>query len=147
MRPGLAVSTLALMRPCSSLLALLGCIATAAAFAACAQTAAAKGGPSPETRVAGVCGDGASSRLRLRSRDGGIELRFEVEHARAGARWRVAIVQERRVAWRGAVRTATPGGWFEVRRTLPDLPGADAVTARAWGPNGLVCRAAATLFP
>ena len=34
---------------------------------------------------------------------------------------------------------------FEVRRTLQDLPGADTVTASAWGPRGLVCRADATL--
>lgn len=33
----------------------------------------------------------------------------------------------------------------EVRRTVPDVPGADTVTATAWGPGGLVCRATATL--
>ena len=36
-------------------------------------------------------------------------------------------------------------GVFEVRRLLTDLPGTDAVTATAWGPRGLVCRAAGTL--
>ena len=96
-------------------------------------------------RVAGVCGSGATSELRLRSRDDGIELRFELDHSRAGVVWRVVLVHERRVAWKGAARTTRPNGSFEVRRTLQDLPGADAVTASAWGPRGLVCRAAATL--
>jgi hypothetical protein len=96
-----------------------------------------------EVRVAGVCGAGAKADFRLRSRDDGIELRFEVERAPAG-RWRVVVVHERRVAWKGSVRTRS-GGSFEVRRALPDFAGADAVSARALGPRGVVCRAAATL--
>ncbi|MGZ8740668.1 MAG: hypothetical protein ACXWZ8_08750 [Gaiellaceae bacterium] len=98
-----------------------------------------------EVRAAGVCGNGAASKLRLRSGDHGIELRFEVDHSRAGVVWRVVLVHERRIAWKGAARTTRPNGSFEVRRTLPDLPGADSISARAWGPRGLVCRAAATL--
>lgn len=98
-----------------------------------------------EVRVGGVCGSGATSKLRLKSSDDGIELRFEVDHIRAGVFWRVVLVHERRIAWRGGARTSRPNGSFEVRRTLQDLPGADAVTARAWGPLGLVCRATATL--
>lgn len=97
-----------------------------------------------EVRVAGVCGAGAKSRLRLRGEDGEIELRFEVEHARAG-RWRIVVVQERRIVWRGTAKTTTQHASFEIERVLNDLPGADAVTARAWGPNGLGCRATAIL--
>ena len=97
-----------------------------------------------EVQVAGVCGTGAASKLRLKSDHDGIELRFEVDHARRGVIWRVVLVQERRIAWKGTARTR-PNGSFEVRRTLRDLPGTDAITARAWGPPGLVCRAAATL--
>jgi hypothetical protein len=100
-----------------------------------------------EVRVAGVCSSGATSKLRLRGGDNGIQLQFEVDHSRPGVLWRVAIVHERRIAWRGAAKTARPDGSFEVRRTLPDLPGSDAVTVSAWGPRGLVCRAAATLQP
>lgn len=96
-----------------------------------------------EVRVAGACGRGASSDLRLRSRDGGLRVRFQVEHTRSGASWRVVLVQDRRVVWRGRARTR--GGAFEVERALRDLPGADRVTARAWGPGGITCAAAATL--
>jgi len=96
-----------------------------------------------EVRVAGTCGKGATARLRLRSRDGEIRAQLEVDHARSGRRWRVSLVQERRVVYRGAVRTHA--GQFEVERRLSDLPGADHVTARAVGPRGLTCVAAATL--
>jgi len=107
--------------------------------------AAAKGGPD-EVRVKGPCSGGATSDLRLRSHDDGrIDVRFEVEHSRAGAAWRVALVQERRIAWKGAAKATRPGGWFEVHRTLRDLPGTDSVTVGAWGPRGAACRASATL--
>ena len=98
-----------------------------------------------EVRVAGSCSTGATSKLRVSSRDGGLEMEFEVDHNRFGTRWRVAIVHERRVAWRGAARTAGPSGSFAVERRLPDLVGSDTVTARAWGPAGITCRATATL--
>jgi hypothetical protein len=113
-------------------------------FAARPVAAVAKDGDG-EVRVAGVCSSGAASRLRLKRDGDGIELRFKVEHSRAGVVWRVVLVDERRIAWKGAARTTRPSGSFEVTRTVPDLPGADAVTAQAWGPRGLVCRAAATL--
>lgn len=109
-----------------------------------APTAAAKD-RGPEIRVTGVCGGRATAELRLRSREGRIEMRFEVEHSRTDVAWRVVVVHERRVAWKGTVRTTRPGGSFELRRTLNDLSGADAVVVRALGPQGLVCRAGATL--
>ena len=115
-----------------------------ALLAARPVAALAKDGPG-EVRVAGVCSSGATSKLRLRARDGGIELRFEVDHSRAGVVWRVSLVHERRVAWKGSAKTTRPSGSFEVQRTLPDLLGADAITARAVGPRGLVCRATAVL--
>ena len=76
-------------------------------------------------------------------RDGAIRVRFEVDHSRAGASWRVVLVQDRRVVWRGRARTR--GDSFEIERSLRDLPGADRVTARAWGPGGVTCAAAVTL--
>ena len=97
-----------------------------------------------EVRVSGVCGGTMASTLRLKSKDGGIELRFEVDYARPGVTWRVVLVQERRIAWKGTVKTRGSGS-YEVRRILRDLPGADVITVRALGPRGLVCRATATL--
>ena len=98
-----------------------------------------------EVRIAGTCGKGASSKLRLRSRDGRIEAEFEVHHNRPGGAWRVTIVHERRVEYRGRRRIGGSSRSFEVDRRMPDYSGADGVTARATGPRGVVCVASATL--
>jgi hypothetical protein len=98
----------------------------------------------PEVRVPGSCGKGATSRLKVKTRDGGLETEFEV-HGRARATWRVTIVHERWVAWRGTRHTAGPSRSFSVGYTVPDYSGADLVTARAVGPRGVVCSASATL--
>jgi hypothetical protein len=97
-----------------------------------------------EVRATGACSGVAASKLRLKGRDDRIELRFEVAHGRPGI-WRVIVVHERRVVWKSSIRVTRSGGSFEVRRMLADLPGADTVSARALGPRGVVCRAAATL--
>src|SRR5919202_3807849 len=76
------------------------------------------GGTRPEVRVAGSCGRGATSSLRLKARDGGIQAEFEV-HGRTGL-WRVAIVQEQRVAWRGRARTSRASHSFSIERRLGD---------------------------
>ncbi len=102
------------------------------------------GGDDRDARVKGRCSKGASSELRLRARDGSIRVEFEVKRRRPRESWRVVFVHERRVAWRGTVRT-TSSGSFRVRRSYGDYEGADNVTARATGPRGLTCQASATL--
>jgi len=101
------------------------------------------GGSRPEVRVAGSCGRGATSNLKLKARDGRIEAEFQV-HGRTGL-WRVVLVQEQRVAWRGRARTSRASHSFSVERRLGDYPGPDQVLARAVGPRGLTCSATATL--
>ncbi len=113
-------------------------------FVASPSAAVAKDGRD-DVRVFATCGRGATAALRLKTVDGGIELRFKLDHSRPGAAWRVALVHERRVAWKGTVRTIRPKRSFELKRTLPDFPGTDTITARAWGPQGLTCRASGTL--
>jgi hypothetical protein len=101
------------------------------------------GGDRPEVRVAGTCGPGATSKLKVKARDGALETEFEV-HGRSGL-WRVTIVHERTVAWRGKRRPSGPSRSFSVEIRVPDFSGADLVTARAVGPRGGVCTASATL--
>src|SRR5919202_4768988 len=101
------------------------------------------GGDRPEVRVAGSCGRGATSTLKLKARDGGIEAEFE-GHGRTGL-CRVAIVQEQRVAWRGRARSGGASPSFSLERRLSDYPGPDQVLARAIGPRGITCSATATL--
>jgi len=109
------------------------------------QVNARGGDGGAEVRVRGTCGKGATTKLRLRARDGGIKVQFEVDHNRSGVSWRVVLIQDRRVVWRGRARTRGAGDAFEIERRLRDLPGADRVTGRAWGPGGITCAASATL--
>jgi hypothetical protein len=95
-----------------------------------------------DVRVSGTCGRGATSNLRLRSKDGDIRVRFEVEHIRFSGSWRVTIVREGRVAYRGRERARRS---FEIERRISDYSGADHVSVRAVGPHGLTCAASATL--
>ena len=98
-----------------------------------------------EARVSTRCAGGATSQLRVRSRDGSIRLEFELKRRRARESWRVVIVHERRVAWRGTVRTGDSGS-LRVRRSLDDYEGVDRVTVRASGPRGLTCETSARLL-
>jgi hypothetical protein len=120
-------------------------VAFCAALVATGAALAKDGDGRAEIKVAGSCGTHATSKLKLQSRDRIIELEFEVDDNRAGVLWRVALVHERRVAWRGTARTSGSSGSFAVDRRITDLPGPDTVTARAWGPTGITCRATATL--
>jgi hypothetical protein len=122
----------------------------AAAVSACALLGAApsawaRDGDDGEVRARGVCTGGATARLKLKGDDGRIEVELEVDQSRSGVRWRVVLVHERRVAWRGSARTAGASGSFELQRRLRDLPGFDTVTARASAPGGPTCRVSATL--
>ena len=96
-------------------------------------------------RVAGRCSRGAAAELRLQSRDGAIRIELRVRRRPAGEAWRVVLVHERRVVSRKRVRTSGSSGGFRVRRSVRDFDGPDEVTARATGPRGLTCVAAATL--
>ena len=104
-----------------------------------------RGGGGGEVRVTGVCGRDATASLRLRAEDGRIEVRFELRQRRGRGVWRIAIVHEQRVSSRVTKRTTRSDDSFELRRLLPDLPGSDTVVVHAWGPNGVGCRASATL--
>jgi hypothetical protein len=113
--------------------------------AGAAQAGGDGGGGGGDVRVAGSCGSGATSSLRLRSDDGRIEVRFRLEQRRGRGMWRITIVHEQRVASRATRRTTRSDRSYELRRTLPDLPGSDTVVVHAWGPRGLGCRATAML--
>lgn len=134
------------LRPAAGLLALALLCGATPAFAD--ERGGGSGGTDDgrrEARVDGTCSKGASSKLRLRSRDGEIRLEFDVKRRRSGEAWRVVIVHERRVVWRATLRTRSTSGSLRVRRTLEDLDGPDQITARASGPRGLTCEATATL--
>jgi hypothetical protein len=129
------------------LLALLLFACSAGAAAARGNDHGGPGSGNEDVRVAGHCGRGANSSLRLRARDDGIEVRFRLRQTRGHGVWRIAIVHEHRVSPRAKKKTTRTDDSFELRRTLPDLQGSDTVAVHAWGPRGLACRATATLPP
>ena len=102
------------------------------------------GGDRPVVRAAGTCGRGATASLKLKADDSGIEAEFEV-HGRSTATWRVVLVQDSRIAWRGHARALGRSHSFSVERLLGDYPGSDQVTARGVGPRGITCQASAVL--
>lgn len=74
-----------------------------------------------------------------------IDVAFTVRSRRSGVTWRVILLHERRIVYRGRRRTRAPRGTFVLRYSLPDWYGSEVVTARASSPSGEVCRASARL--
>jgi hypothetical protein len=110
-----------------------------------ASARARDGGRDGEVRVAGTCGGSVTSKLKVKSRDGGLEVEVEVEHARRASSWRLTLSQEGQVVWHGTARAGRSTRSVQVERRLRDLAGADRVSVRASGPGGMSCRATATL--
>ncbi len=131
-------------QPARLLLALLACVCALVAAAPSAW-ASDDEDDDREVRARGTCTGSATTKLRLKTDDGRIEAELEVDQNRSGVRWRIVLVHERRVAWRGSARTSGSSGSLSVDRRLPDLPGFDTVSARATAPGGLACRVSATL--
>jgi hypothetical protein len=120
-------------------------LAVVAALAVASPALGKGGGDRNEVRQAGSCGSGATSKLKLKSDDGGIETEFEVDRNRSGERWKVTFARDGVVVARARPKTSGRSGSFSVERLLSDLEGADTVTARGTGPTGLTCTATATL--
>jgi hypothetical protein len=91
------------------------------------------------------CGGGAKSKLSVwAEQERLIGAAFTLTGVRPGGEWRVVVVHEGRVAWRGSAR-ADDHGSLKVKRRLDDYPGADRVAVRAHGPDGATCDAAVRL--
>ena len=124
---------------------------TLAAFALLGLAPAARGDDgggdgTADVRVERPCSAQSRIRLRVRAEDGAtLRVELDVRSPLLGSRWAVSVVHERRLAWSSTRRTGSGSGSFSVRFTMPDWPGRDTVVARAVGPRGEVCRAAATV--
>jgi hypothetical protein len=117
----------------------------AALCAALALPLAARADDGPDdVRRTGVCSRSSEVRLRLRSFDDAVRVELEVETRQRGSTWAVILLHERRIAFRGNVRTDGDGS-IELRRTVPDWFGADSFVVRATGPRSESCRVSAEL--
>jgi hypothetical protein len=98
-----------------------------------------------DVRTVARCSRSATGELRLRQRDGTIEVRFAVSTRKSAGSWRVAMIHENRVAWRATRRVQSGDHRLDVRRQVPDLLGKDVITVYVWGPGGVSCRGSASL--
>lgn len=91
-----------------------------------ALPASAKSG---DVRVNGTCNFGATTKLKLGLRDGGIEAEVETDSNRNGQLWSVRMRQNGALVYNGSARTVAPSGSFSVERRLANRAGTDTITA------------------
>jgi hypothetical protein len=98
-----------------------------------------------EVRKAGSCT--ASSKMSVRLRADGEEIRveLEIESRQRGAAWNVILLRERRIAFRGVIRARVGSREARLRRTLDDWFGRDLIVIRASSPRAETCRVSAAI--
>lgn len=86
--------------------------------------------------------NGVHATLQLRHSDPGrIEAGFEIDHAKLNSVWRVRLMHDGSVYFRGQRTVTAPDGSFSIDRVLPNLGGTDTVSAIARNlATGQVCR-------
>jgi hypothetical protein len=89
---------------------------------------------------AATCGGGARPALSVWAEQRGLGAAFTLEHARPDTDWRLTVVHEGHIAWRGGAHTDAAGALKVVRR-FGDYPGVDHVSVRAIAPDGATCAA------
>ena len=69
---------------------------------------------------------------------------FRIDTKRRYRAWSLVILRERRIVFRGTVRSSGGARTVDVRRTIDDWPGTDVVVARASARGGQSCVATVT---
>jgi len=125
---------------------LVGAIAIAAVALPLPAGALGAGlGDDDDVRVVGSCSRSSEATMRLRADDGEIRVELRIDTGRARATWQVVLLHERRIDYRGSLRTTSSSRTLRLRRTVADWFGTDTIVARATGPRGETCRASATI--
>ena len=93
----------------------------------------------------GNCSGASDWKLKLSPENGKIEVEYEVDQNRNGQTWRVRIVKNGNVIFRGTRTTQAPSGSFELRLVTANGAGTDSFVGRAVNTStGEVCRGAAS---
>ncbi len=119
-------------------------LAAVAACAALSLPAVATADDEKEVRKAGTCT--ASSRIAIRVRADGDEIRIDLEirAQRRNTAWRVILLRERRTVFNGVIRSRD-SRTAKLRREIDDWFGRDSIVVRASGPRLETCRVSATV--
>jgi hypothetical protein len=113
-------------------LSLIAIAALAASLSLLASTALASGQKGGHAIVkTGKCSKSSTWKLKVKSDDGRIETEFEVDQNRVGKRWRVTLLNNGSVAFKGIRTTRAPSGSFSVSRLLADSAGANTIAGSA----------------
>ena len=115
-------------------------VAIAAALAAASvPVATAKDGWA--VRVAGVCTQNWTAKLKLSRADGRIEVEFEGDQNRNGVPWKVTLRRSGALVASTTARTHTPSGSFSVRGVVARTLATERITAVATRSSGERCTA------
>ena len=110
-----------------------------------ASQAAADRGPRNDVRVQAACTGSSRAELRVHAEDGRLRIEFRLDPAGPYGAWTVVVLRERRIVFRGTVRAGGRGRAVDVRRTVEDWPGTNAIVVRASTRSGQSCQATATV--
>lgn len=104
------------------------------------DTSSGAGHDRAEVRRTVRCSFSSMAELKVKPEHGLLKIELEVDGPRAGVAWRVVLLHERSIVLRRLARTTPPSGSFEVRSTVRDWEGTEAITARATALSGEMCR-------
>jgi len=80
-----------------------------------------------DVRSNGKCTGSSTAKIKAKARDGKLEVEFEVDQNKNGAKWKVKIKDNGKVAFRGSARTKGPSGSFSVEKRIDNQAGTDRV--------------------
>lgn len=105
------------------------CIAVGA-IAALAVPASSMGSDN-DIRRSGHCTGASTSKIKVKPDNGGLEVEFEVDQNRNGAKWKVKLKRNSDVFFKGTRTTRAPSGSFSVERRTGDSAGTDRLVGIA----------------
>lgn len=77
------------------------------------------------------CTQASSSKLKVKTDDGRLEVEFEVDQNRSGDNWKVRLRNDGKAFFRGQRTTRGASGSFSVERKTSNGPGKDRISGRA----------------
>ena len=117
------------------------CTVAAAIAVVVVPTASAKGRDG--MRVAGVCDNGSTSKLKVKRDDGRLKVEFEVDQNVTGVAWDVDVTRNGKIVLQGVRTTKAPSGSFSFERRVKRATGGKIVATATR--NGEVCTASITV--
>jgi hypothetical protein len=120
------------------------CTIVAALAVVAVPTASAKHGNGRGVRVAGICDNGSTSKLKVKRDDGRLKFEFEVDQNLAGVVWDVTVTNDKVVVFDGQRITRDPSGSFSVERRIKGAK-AGTIVATATRESGETCTATLTI--